>query len=191
MGAVVGIFVGGRSERMGGAPKGLLPAPDSGETLVARLLRITREALPDAEVVLVGDADAYAALGLPALADSPRGVGPIGGLAALLAEADSRGASYAYALACDLPYASAELLRRMARERPEASAAVFRTDGIRQPLFARYEARAALGATQAAIAAGDRSLQSVLSRLDAAELALDESEQDELRDWDTPEDRKS
>lgn len=188
MGALVGIFVGGQSRRMGGAPKGLLTAPGGDETLVCRLLRIAREALPDAEIVLVGRADAYSALGVPALADSPPGIGPIGGLSALLADAAARHSSQAFAVACDLPFASAKLLARLASESPEAPAAAFRVGGIWQPLFARYEPRAGLAATQAAIVAGDRSLQSVLSRLDVAELALDETQKGELADWDTPND---
>lgn len=185
---LVGIFVGGQSRRMGGEPKGLLVAPGGTETLVARLLRISREALPDGEVVLVGNADAYLALGLRALADSPPGIGPIGGLSALLAEAQARGAAQAFAVACDLPFASAQLLARLASESPGAPAAAFRAGGIWQPLFARYEPRAALAATRAAIAAGDRSLQRVLSRLDLTELSLGNGQLAELTDWDTPED---
>lgn len=187
--AVVGVFVGGQSRRMGGAPKGLLVTPDGDETLVLRLLRITYEALPGADVVLVGSARPYAALGLPAIADSPAGIGPIGGLAALLAEATLRDASQAFAIACDLPFASTTLLARLASESPAAPAAAYRAGGIWQPLFARYEPRAALAETRAAIAAGDRSLQRVLSRLDVAEVALDETEIGELADWDTPADR--
>lgn len=187
--ALVGIFVGGQSRRMGGAPKGLLRAPDSDETLVVRLLGIAREALPGADVVLVGRADAYAALGLPALADSPAGIGPLGGLAALLTHAAARDASQAFAVACDLPFVGAKLLGRLASEAPAAPAAAFRVGGIWQPLFARYEPRATLSATRAALAAGNRSLQSVLSRLDVVELALDETQSRELADWDTPEDR--
>ncbi len=174
---------------MGGAPKGLLAAPGGGETLVARLLGIARKALPDAPVVLVGNAEAYSDLGLPVLADSPPGIGPIGGLSALLAEAEARGTMQAFAVACDLPFVSAELFQRLAGESPGAPAAAFRVGGIWQPLFARYEPRAALAATRAAIAAGDRSLWRVLSRLDVAELELDDAHRGDLRDWDTPQDR--
>jgi choline dehydrogenase len=43
MSAVLGVFVGGRSTRMGGHPKGLLAAPDTGEALVVRAVRLARE----------------------------------------------------------------------------------------------------------------------------------------------------
>ncbi len=187
--ALVGIFVGGKSRRMGGTPKGLLPAPDGSETLVTRTSRIACEVLPGARVVLVGSAEPYAALGLPVLADSPSGIGPIGGLGALLADAAERGKSQAFAIACDLPFISTELFRRLAAELLEAPAAAFRVGGIWQPLFARYEPRTALSATRAALAAGERALQSVLLRLDVAELPLDETQHRELDDWDTPDDR--
>ena len=88
---LVGIFVGGKGRRMGGVAKGLLTAPGGTATLVARLARVVREAFGEVDLVLVGSADAYAAQGLPSLADDPPGVGPIGGLSALLAEGRRRG----------------------------------------------------------------------------------------------------
>lgn len=174
---------------MGGSPKGLLRAPDTDETLVARLQRVIRDALPDADVVLVGDANAYAALGMTVVGDSPHGIGPIGGLAALLEHAAARGAGQAFAVACDLPFVGAGLLARLASEHPAAPAVACRESGIWQPLFARYEPGEALAATRTAIASGDRSLQSVLSRLAVAELVVDGQELSELTDWDAPGDR--
>jgi hypothetical protein len=41
---LAGIFVGGAARRMDGAPKGLLPAPDTGEALVVRAARCCVEA---------------------------------------------------------------------------------------------------------------------------------------------------
>ena len=75
---IIGIFVGGRGSRMGGVAKGLLKAPSSEATLVERLRMELESALPDAEVVLVGAAEAYADLGLDAISDEPAGLGPIG-----------------------------------------------------------------------------------------------------------------
>ena len=83
-----GIFVGGASRRMNGHPKGLLPCEPGGETIVGRLVRIV-QAL-ELPVVLVGQHEAYRPLGLPMLADQPPGVGPLGGLCALLRHAQGR-----------------------------------------------------------------------------------------------------
>jgi molybdopterin-guanine dinucleotide biosynthesis protein A len=111
-GLVVGIFVGGASSRMG-SPKGLLEV--DGDPLAARLARLAR-ALDPSEVVLVGERDEYAHLGLPMLRDGGSrgpltGAGPLGGLVSLLEHAGPR---WALALSCDLPFVSVELLRALA-----------------------------------------------------------------------------
>jgi len=185
---VIGIFVGGQSTRMAGRPKGLLPAPGSGEPLLGRALRLCAETLPAAPRFLVGDARAYGDFGCVALADDPVGIGPLGGLRALLLEASRLGKAHVIALSCDLPRFSAGLLARLAVEQPLAEALAPREGERWQPFFARYASpRAALAAAEA-LAAGDRSLQRVLARLATRELELCASERAELRDWDRPED---
>lgn len=184
----VGIFVGGRGRRLGGVDKGNLRLA-SGETLVERLVARSRDALPGAAFVLVGAAGAYAELGLPALADAPAGVGPLGGLRALLVEAEARGHAHALALACDLPYLGGELIARLATEAPAARLVAPRAGGIWETLVARY-AVSALAAVDATLGAGERALQRVALRLGegAVELAVDARERAELRDWDEPAD---
>ncbi|MBK7582571.1 MAG: NTP transferase domain-containing protein [Myxococcales bacterium] len=183
---LVGIFVGGRGTRMGGVAKGLLLAPDHDETLVARLVRVAHEALADPELVLVGAAAGYQELGLESLPDEPAGIGPIGGLSALLAEAQRREAPFALALACDLPYVTASLLTRLASTAPDALAVAARQGEGWQPLCARFEPMSALAVTRGLIADGSHSLQQVVVTLKPAELALEPD--DDLRDWDEPSD---
>lgn len=185
---LVGLFVGGRATRLGGVAKGLLDA--HGEPVIERLLREVRLALPDAAVVLVGSAAAYAGLGLKSLNDDAAAPGPIGGLLALLHEAERRGAAHSIALACDLPGVDAALLERLARHAPDALAVVPRVDGHWNPLCARYESARALTATRAVIAAGQTALWRVLERLGdgVAELPLEGDDAFKLRDWDTPDD---
>lgn len=190
---VVGIFVGGRSERMGGRAKGLLPTPERGEPVVARLIRVAREALGgDVELTLVGRAADYASLGAPAIADAATDVGPLGGLVALLAHAHALGARDALALAGDLPFVTPALVRRLAEHSPGAAVvaprSVMRNDGVWQPLFARYACAPALAAARACLAEGRRSLQQVIGALDAVELPIDAEEAHLLADWDRPED---
>jgi molybdopterin-guanine dinucleotide biosynthesis protein A len=187
---IVGIFVGGRGTRMGGVAKGLLQAPASETTLIERLRGELRSAAPAAEVVLVGDAEPYAALGVAAVADEPPGVGPIGGLIGLLAHAQRRGALNVLALACDLPKIDGALLSRLGSESADASVLLTRQDGVRNPLVARYAIMPALAAARATLQAGSRSLQAVLDRLgdDVQTLQLSAEEAAKLGDWDTPED---
>ena len=78
---VVGVFVGGSSQRMGGEPKGLLCHP-SGGTLVEHAVELARTL--GAGVVLVGKNPAYERFGVTLLADIGVGMGPIAGLRGLL-----------------------------------------------------------------------------------------------------------
>jgi len=187
---LVGIFVGGRGSRMGGVAKGLLKAPDSEATLVERLLGELGRAAPDAEVVLVGDATPYAALGRRAVEDSPRGVGPLGGLVGLLLEGERQGAELALALACDLPRLDAALLTRLLHEAVSANALVVELAGVRNPLLARYRIAAALPAARQVLQAGKRSLQAVLDALaeGVQTLPMNAAEAARVDDWDSPED---
>jgi molybdopterin-guanine dinucleotide biosynthesis protein A len=187
---VVGVFVGGQSSRMGGFPKGNLKAPGSELTLLERSLLEIREAVSDAEIVLVGSSAPYASLSCPALADKPAGVGPIGGLAALLDHAAACGKSYALALACDLPRLNRELLRRLVSEQPAALALVIQQGTVRNPLIARYAVAASRAAVGRSLAANRYSLQAVLDQLEpaVATLTLSRDEAALFDDWDSPSD---
>jgi molybdopterin-guanine dinucleotide biosynthesis protein A len=187
---LVGILVGGRGTRLGGVAKGLLKAPDSEKTLLQRLLDQLHLALPRAPVVLVGDAGAYASLGVPAVIDEPRGVGPLGGVIGLLGAAQQLGARWALTLACDLPRIDHALLTRLASEAPHASALVTLQAGVRNPLVARYAVAEALIAARTALENGSRSVQALLDRLagEIVTLSLSSAEEARLADWDVPED---
>jgi molybdopterin-guanine dinucleotide biosynthesis protein A len=178
---VAGIFVGGAGRRMGGRPKGLLKAPD-GVTLVERW-----RALLDAmsvPVVLVGEVDAYAALGLPSIGDEPRGIGPLGGLIALLRHARN---GPAIALACDMPFVPGTLVERL-RVAPDAPIVAPRNEGRWEPLCARYDPVRVLPLALGCVARSHHSLQRLLDEARAAELPVSVQERSLLRDWDVPED---
>jgi molybdopterin-guanine dinucleotide biosynthesis protein A len=192
---VCGIFVGGASRRMGGAPKGLLAAP-SGETIVARSIALCEAA--KLEVILVGEATAYVtatrAAATTAIADEPPGIGPLGGIVALLAHASHLGARHAIALACDMPYVTLELLERLSRDESDAAVvAPRRHDGAHgwEPLCARYHVARVLPIARARALRGAHALQALLDDAGARELPLATSERAWLRDWDTPSDRRS
>jgi molybdopterin-guanine dinucleotide biosynthesis protein A len=190
---VVGIFVGGRGVRMGGVAKGLLVR--DGRTLVDRLVEACQlaaapQCLP--HLYLVGNAAAYADIRLPHLADDPEGVGPMGGLRSLLRAAAVTGLD-AVALAVDMPYPDADLIRRLWLEQNGAAALAAREAGRWQPLFARYRPAAVLPVVDAALAAGRTSLQQIFAGLaqgpdPSAELLLSAAERRALVDWDRPSD---
>lgn len=182
---LLGLFVGGGARRMGGYPKGLLPAPDTGEPLVARIARIGTEL--GLEPVFVGDAGPYREVlpDLAVLADRPAGIGPLGGLAALLAATSDA----AIALACDMPYVPASLIARLATApRGPEVLAPRSAEGPWDPLCARYDARAVAPVLATELARGTRSFQRLFAALRVTELKLDAAERAGLSDWDTLED---
>lgn len=187
---VIGLFVGGQSSRMGGFPKGNLQAPGSALTLLERLIEEARAASAATPLVLVGNAEPYASLSLPALADQPPGIGPIGGLGALLEQARSAGKTHVVALACDLPRLDRTLIARLLEQEPQAAALVAQQGVIRNPLIARYEVERARAALTQTLAEDRRSLQAVLDQLgpSVACLELSAVEKALLDDWDTPAD---
>jgi molybdopterin-guanine dinucleotide biosynthesis protein A len=184
---VAGVFVGGRGKRFGGAAKGLLRAPGGG-TLVDRWRGVLGEA--GVEVVLVGRHEAYASLDLETIDDTPPGIGPLGGLIALLTRAARTRDGQALALACDMPFVSASLVRRLVAAPPAPIVAPWRDDHW-EPLCARYDASVVLPHAQRRLAAGKHSLQPLLVDLGAVALTPDPADARELDDWDEPGDRGS
>jgi molybdopterin-guanine dinucleotide biosynthesis protein A len=190
----IGIFVGGKGLRMGGAAKANLLF--EGRTLLERTVAgcaaATRSLFGSSaspRIWLVGESSAYAEHGLLRVADDPRGVGPMGGLRAFL-----RGLSPetpGLVIAGDLPFLTEQLIARLVSEAPGAAALAPReVDGRWQPLFARYEPRATLPEIDAALGAGRTSLQHLFARLGqrAVSLELSTTERCCLQDWDRPSD---
>lgn len=178
---LAGIFVGGRSSRMG-RPKGLVELP-GGETILGRTVALLERA--GLRCVLVGDARAYRERfpTLAALDDEPGLEGPVAGLAALGAAA---GDAPAIALACDMPFVDAALLERLIRFDAGCEAVAPREeDGRWQPFFARYDAARTLARIRAT---RPTRLQAIFEGPHARELPLDPRERRALQDWDTPAD---
>jgi molybdopterin-guanine dinucleotide biosynthesis protein A len=186
---LIGIFVGGAGKRMGGVAKGLLPAPSGNETLVERLLRVCASAAPGAKLCLVGSSPEYAELGVAQLIDNPGGIGPLGGLRALLLRALDQSCPVALALACDLPFLDEAVIASLL-EPLQGAARVPVVDDRFQPLAAAYGTQRTLAAVESALALGKHALMHVLDELgeDLEQLELDGAEARTLRDWDTPED---
>jgi molybdopterin-guanine dinucleotide biosynthesis protein A len=179
---VVGLFVGGAARRMGGAAKGLLAAP-TGETIVERWRTLCRTV--GLGCVLVGEAEAYAALGIERVADARPGAGPLGGLVGLLR---AQSEAPVVAVACDMPYVTEALLRRLALSASTAAAlAPWRAD-LFEPLFARYDPARVLPIAERQLAGDDLSMQRLLRDAGAERFPLSDDEWPLLADWDEPSD---
>ncbi len=174
-----GIFVGGRSARMG-RTKALLEAP-SGSTLVEHWVALARAC--GATPLIVGQRDDVPPI-VEVVEDAAHDAGPLAGLVALLERA--RGGR-ALAVACDMPFVEGALLRRLI-DAPGAGALAPRREGVWEPLFARFDADTALPVARERLARRQLSLQGLLEQLDVTELVLSAAEARQLDDWDRPED---
>jgi molybdopterin-guanine dinucleotide biosynthesis protein A len=188
----IGIFVGGQGTRMGGVAKGLLRTPDGTETLLERLMRQCLLAAPDATLLLIGRAAPYASLAIRQLDDAPAGVGPIGGLRALLLRACEAHSELALALACDLPFLDAAVISRLIAPLTglHSAARVPFVEGRLQPLAAAYSPATTLRAVDRSLSLGKHALMHVLDQLgsELERVEFDDECAQALRDWDTPED---
>jgi molybdenum cofactor guanylyltransferase len=182
-----GLFVGGASRRMNGIPKGLLLAPDTQQPLVVRTLDFAHRLGLDA--ALVGHARAYHSVvpDVPVLQDRPAGIGPLGGLMALVSR---EGTDRVIALACDMPYLNQPLLQFLAHTPMTADVlAARRSDSaLWEPLCAAYRTQSVRPILAQALDEGVRSFQKLFERLNVQTWTVDDSQQKALTDWDTPED---
>jgi molybdopterin-guanine dinucleotide biosynthesis protein A len=129
--------------------------------------------------------------------DDPEGQGPLGGLRALLLEGVRLGRPV-IALACDLPYVTPELVRRLAKMddangSAHGTGAVAPRDprtGLWEPLFARYSCLVCLPVVEGLLSTERRALQAIFDALGEAarELSVTDEERALLKDWDEPED---
>ena len=106
------ILAGGAGRRLGGAAKPLLPV--GGRTLLERVLA----AVPDAQPrVVVGPPDLGVPRDVVRVSEEPPGGGPVAALAAGLAAVDPPGwAAETAVLAADLPFLTADAIRRLRAE---------------------------------------------------------------------------
>ena len=133
------ILAGGRSSRMG-TEKAMLRL--GGLTLIQRSAGIIADALMPSKITVVGghsDRSAFGAIAfdLPFIFDLHEGRGPLGGLHAALANAQT---AWTFLLACDLPFVPPELIQLLATNISDEFGAVIpeQPDLRLQPLCGFY-----------------------------------------------------
>lgn len=137
------ILIGGNSSRFG-SPKALIEI--DGEPLLDRTTSTIKTAIPDTKLTLVSSGpDQFLGLatGLPFIFDLHECRGPLGGLHAALAYAQN---DWAFVVACDYPFITAELISYLnAQIAIEIDAVVpLQPDGRVQPLCAFYRVKPCL-----------------------------------------------
>jgi molybdenum cofactor guanylyltransferase len=105
------VLAGGQSRRMG-TDKALLPLVAGGPPMLAVVLE-RLSAVADETIVVADEQARYVALGARVVPDLNRHVGALGGIQAAISWSAHE---YCLVVACDMPFLSLPLLRRMAEE---------------------------------------------------------------------------
>jgi len=158
------IIAGGKAERLGGQPKGLLTI--EGRRIIDRQLEVLRTVF-DRVFMVANDPAPWSDLGLVIVPDRVPGAGPLAGLDAALA-ALGPAEEAVVCVAGDMPFLEARALQLL-RDHPPAQAVVPRVSGRPDPLFARY-ARSCAPAIARALAEGRLKTMALLDELEVAYL---------------------
>jgi molybdopterin-guanine dinucleotide biosynthesis protein A len=165
MTTVAAIIAGGRAERMGGHPKGLLEV--DGRRIVDRQLEALR-AVFDRVFLVANDPAPWRELQLGIVPDRVPGAGPLAGIdAALAALTDQEPA--VVCVAGDMPFLHPAALTLLRDHAPDAAAVAPRLAGRPDPLCARY-ARSCAAAVAGALAQSHFKAAALLASLDVAYL---------------------
>lgn len=140
-----------------GRDKAMLPFGDSS---VIQTLIVTVQPLFTHTVLSVKEL--RPALHVPSIVDASPIQCPLSGVVTALAQIKT---SWAFVVACDMPFMTAENIRLLAGHRVNCQAVVARVQGHLQPLAAFYSRRC-LAALQASLSSGDLSLSSALKQLE-------------------------
>jgi molybdopterin-guanine dinucleotide biosynthesis protein A len=132
------ILAGGEARRLGGINKGTLAVGDT--PIVDRQLDALREVV--STVFVVGrESPAWSARGLPVVPDDRPGAGALGGIYTAIVRSPC---ARTLVVACDMPFLSAALIRRLAAEE-DADLVIPRSARGLEPLCAIYGRACAAG----------------------------------------------
>ncbi|MEK7445065.1 MAG: molybdenum cofactor guanylyltransferase [candidate division NC10 bacterium] len=141
------IQAGGKSIRMGGAPKALVAL--GGRSIIERVVDAVRAVTGD--VLIVTNTPAlYAHLGLPMVPDVFPDHGSLGGIYSGLAAVPG---DAAFTVACDMPFLSVEVVRLVASRAAEADVVIPQIAGQWETLHACY-AKSCLGPIERRLRSG-------------------------------------
>jgi molybdenum cofactor guanylyltransferase len=141
------ILAGGKSRRMGGTPKALLPFGD--RPLIDHIAETLRSVLSDC-LIVTNTPELYRFLGLPMVGDVFPDGGSLGGIYSGLRAASG---DAALCVACDMPFLSAPLVAHLAGRAAEADVVIPDAGGELQTLHAVY-GKACLPAMERRLRAG-------------------------------------
>lgn len=158
------VLAGGRSSRMGGGDKTLLPL--AGRPLMSYVIQRLQAQLGMVAISANGDPNRFAGFDLPVLPDTvPGHAGPLAGVLAGLEWAVGTGASGLVTVAGDTPFFPTALVQRLAYVGGGTRIGVAQSCGRPHPVFALWPL--ALRSPLAAfLAAGEHRVMSFIERHD-------------------------
>ncbi|MBC7228858.1 MAG: molybdenum cofactor guanylyltransferase [Actinobacteria bacterium] len=164
------VLAGGRGKRLG-MDKARLQF--EGRPVLDHILSVLLEIFPEVLLVVQGGDSPLAASGgerVKVVADLIPGKGPLVGIYTALRHAP---APYVFVMACDMPYPSPPLIRRLLAAAPGREAVVPRRGEYIEPLFAVY-ARSILDRVRSRVEEGRLKIHELVRELDVR--YLDEEE---------------
>ncbi|NIR45075.1 MAG: molybdenum cofactor guanylyltransferase [Gemmatimonadetes bacterium] len=166
------ILAGGHNTRYHGKPKALEPV--AGELIAVRAIRAMRDAA-DRVVLVANEPEIYRPLRLEMRPDARPGLGALGGIYTAVLWAEDAGRRGALVAACDMPFLSAGLLRRLAEGAQADEVIAPGSDSRRglEPLCAFYGIDCR-GPIEAAIARNDRRVISFYDDVNVRVLPTEE-----------------
>jgi len=155
------LLAGGKSSRMGGADKSLLPL--AGRPILAHVVERLGPQVADLVIVGNGDLSRFAGFGLPVVADRIAGhAGPLAGIHAGIAwaKANRPDAPFVISAAADTPFLPTDLVDRFRTECGEhgETLAVARSEAGLHPVFGLWPVSLAAD-LEAALGRGERKAQ--------------------------------
>ncbi|KRS19520.1 molybdenum cofactor guanylyltransferase MobA [Roseovarius indicus] len=169
------ILAGGKATRMGGGDKGLLPLSEG--TILDQVIARLSPQVAGMAINANGEAERFAALGLPVLPDSIADYpGPLAGVLAGLDWAAGQGAESVVSVAADTPFFPHDLVSRLqvAAKDMEQPLALAATPDGRQPTFGLWPV-ALRDDLRAALQDGLRKVVMWTDRHDGREALFDEA----------------
>ena len=163
------ILAGGQASRLGGIDKGRLAVGPA--SILERQLELLGT-LTSHVMIVTSNRSRCRGVDARVVEDRVPGTGALGGLYTALVEATTE---QVLVLACDMPFLTTSLLRRLADRGANADVAVPRDRGGRHPLCASYQRRVA-PELRARIDAGELRVGAALDDLMVLELGPDELE---------------
>lgn len=189
------LLAGGRSSRMGGVNKALLPF--NGGTLSGAVLARLGRDFASLWVSANRDAEAFEREGFRTLPDVREGFpGPLGGIEALGVRLDAEASAVEWVMVapCDTPFLPEDLFERLS-----AAAAADRAAGRAKPAYVAHAAgrlqstaallsREALRSAGAFLVAGERKLGLWYERMGAGVVRFEDAAPEAFENINTPED---